>query len=78
LCRVYDVTLADDVVAVEDRIRQVAGQRLGDRLRDTRANEVSHGRSPQVVRDAAGTTGQPARFHALPNVVIRFGFNGSK
>jgi hypothetical protein len=47
----------------------MAGQRLGDGLRDTGADEVPHGRAPKVVGNATRTTGQSAR--GLPPLAER-------
>ena len=65
------VAVAHDVVALEHRPRLVTRQAHRDPLGNTRAHEVSHGRSPQVVRNptghASGSARDLPRFHELAN-----------
>lgn len=61
-----DVLLIDDVVAVENGSRLVAGDLHGELLRDTGPDEVSDRRSSQIVKELARHSCGPARLSPVP------------
>src|SRR5262245_23706263 len=56
-----EVTVADNVVALKDRRRLVAGQLHRYAFGHARAHQIPHRCSSEVVRNAAGTSGGEAR-----------------
>jgi hypothetical protein len=55
--RLPQVSVADDIISIEDATRLVAAQFHRDAFWNAGADHVPNGRSPEVVRDAAGTSG---------------------
>ena len=54
---VPQVSIADDIIAIEDTASLVATEFHGHTLRNADADHVADGRSPEVVRNATGTPG---------------------
>src|SRR5262245_16120866 len=58
---ICEVSLVDDVVAIEDAARRVSQKHHGDAFRHTRADEVPGGGPAAVVQAATGNTSFPTR-----------------
>ena len=54
---VPQISVADDIIAIEDAARLVSAQFHRDALRNAGADHVPDGRAPEVVRDAAWAAG---------------------
>jgi hypothetical protein len=54
---VPQISIADDIIAIEDATSLVAAQSHGHAFRNAGPDHVADGSSPEVVRNAAGTPG---------------------
>ena len=61
LCRLSQVTLTDDVVAIEDAARLVTAELHGNPLRDASADHVADRSTAQIVEQPSGDACRLAR-----------------